>query len=92
MAADNLNSTMTVLAQAAPRGEAINIGKIIFEGYCNNATFTVVDVDTNIVHTTKAADSIVDKYDVAATVNNRVTGPGHGIPSLRLKRLRKTLP
>lgn len=63
-------------------GDNIVIGKVVFGGYCDGAKFAVKDLsattdNTNVVYTTKTANSIVDEYlagdkldIVSAQINN----------------------
>ena len=49
-------------ASSSGMGNKFKIGTVVFEGYCQDASFEAVEADTNIVNTTKLADSIVDSY------------------------------
>ena len=49
-------------ASSSGMGNKFKIGTVVFEGYCQDASFEAVEADTNIVNTTKLVDSIVDSY------------------------------
>lgn len=55
-------------------GESITIGRVKFDGYCENAAFAVKAENTNAIHTTKIVDSIVEEY----------TANGDGVTSGKL--------
>jgi hypothetical protein len=80
------------IGASSATGEAINIGKVKFEGYCENASFTIVDVPENVVNTTKSEDSMVDKYDVDGDgITTGLLNLGSGIPSLTIETVKKNL-
>ena len=44
-------------------GERVVLGTVTFNGYCDNAKFEIVTTaDTNVIHTTESANSIVDTF------------------------------
>lgn len=51
-------------------GDRVVIGTVVFGGYCKDAEFKIDETAaTNVVHTTKAENSIVDEYTTGGTKN-----------------------
>ena len=71
----------------------VKIGTVVFEGYCNDATFAVVNEATNIVNTTKLSDSIVDSYIPTGDTTNtgKFTVTDKSKINLKISKPNKTL-